>query len=89
MRTGRHKGGEARAHQLGHEGFVEMGKKGGLAGHGHDPYQAAAKQGVHIDEPSRAKSWSQAELAATAWKPRSILRKVNYGIQNLLLNCSF
>ena len=50
MRSGRHKGGETRAHQLGHEGFEEMGRKGGLASHGGDPYQAAAKQGVHIDE---------------------------------------
>ncbi|KAG0625515.1 hypothetical protein M758_2G061300 [Ceratodon purpureus] len=50
LAEGRHKGGETRARQLGHEGFVEMGKKGGLASHGADPYQAAAKQGVHIDE---------------------------------------
>lgn len=50
LAEGRHKGGETRAHQLGHEGFVEMGKKGGLASHGADPYQAAIKQGVEIDE---------------------------------------
>jgi len=37
---GRHKGGETWAQQLDHEGFVEMGKKGGLASYGADPYEA-------------------------------------------------
>lgn len=50
LAQGRHKGGETRAQQLGHEGFVEMGKKGGLASHGADPYEAAIQKGVEIDE---------------------------------------
>ena len=29
--AGRSRGGQARAEQLGHEGYVEMGKKGGSA----------------------------------------------------------
>ena len=37
MFSGRHKGGIHRAQELGHEGYHEMGKKGGLARSGEDP----------------------------------------------------
>jgi len=48
--TGRSKGGQTRAEQLGHEGYQEMGKKGGLSSNGQDSETAAAEKGVEIDE---------------------------------------
>lgn len=46
----RSKGGKTRATQLGHEGYAEMGKKGGLASNGADPDETAEEKNVDIDE---------------------------------------
>jgi hypothetical protein len=48
--AGRSKGGQARAEQLGHEGYVEMGKKGGSATNEQSGGDAAAAAGREIDE---------------------------------------
>lgn len=48
--AGRSKGGKTRASQLGHEGYAEMGKKGGLASNGADPNESAEAQDIDIDE---------------------------------------
>ncbi|KAH9533563.1 hypothetical protein CY35_18G059200 [Sphagnum magellanicum] len=50
LAEGRSKGGQTRAEQLGHEGYQEMGKKGGLSSSGQDSETAAAEKGVEIDE---------------------------------------
>ena len=50
MHAGRSKGGKTRAQQLGHDGFAEMGKKGGLASNGADSDESAAAQDIDIDE---------------------------------------
>ena len=54
--AGRHKGGIHRAQELGHEGYHEMGKKGGLASSGEDPEQRAQREGIQIDESKFRKS---------------------------------
>lgn len=48
--AGRSKGGKTRSAQLGHDGYAEMGKKGGLASNGADPEKSAAEQDINIDE---------------------------------------
>ena len=48
--AGRSKGGQARAEQLGHDGYVEMGKKGGSATNEQSGGDAAAAAGREIDE---------------------------------------
>ena len=48
--AGRSKGGQTRAEQLGHEGYVEMGKKGGSATNEQSGGDAAATAGREIDE---------------------------------------
>lgn len=50
LAEGRSKGGKTRANQLGHDGYAEMGKKGGLASSGADPNESAAAQDIDIDE---------------------------------------
>lgn len=47
---GRSRGGQTRAQQLGHEGYVEMGKKGGSAASEESGGDAAAIAGNSIDE---------------------------------------
>lgn len=66
IHSGRSKGGHTRADQLGHEGFVEMGRKGGLASHGADPYQLAAHLGRDIDEKKFMSPEAIAELERRA-----------------------
>ncbi|GAQ78674.1 Em protein [Klebsormidium nitens] len=56
LAEGRHKGGIHRREELGHEGYHEMGKKGGLARSGEDPEQRAQEEGIHIDESKFRKS---------------------------------
>ncbi|GAQ78673.1 Em protein [Klebsormidium nitens] len=56
LAEGRHKGGLHRAQEPGHEGYHEMGKKGGLASSGDDPEQRAQREGIHIDESKFRKS---------------------------------
>ena len=48
--AGRSKGGQTRAEQLGHDGYVEMGKKGGSATSEQSGGDAAAAAGREIDE---------------------------------------
>jgi hypothetical protein len=48
--AGRSKGGQTRAEQLGHEGYVEMGKKGGSATADMPGGEAAEVAGREIDE---------------------------------------
>ena len=52
--AGRHKGGksggEARAEQMGREGYQEMGRKGGLSTMEKSGEEAAKEKGVEIDE---------------------------------------
>lgn len=48
--TGRSKGGQARAEQLGHDGYVEMGKKGGSTTNEQSGGDAAVAVGHAIDE---------------------------------------
>ena len=48
--AGRSKGGQTRAEQLGHEGYVEMGKKGGSATNDMSGGEAADAAGREIDE---------------------------------------
>jgi hypothetical protein len=48
--AGRSKGGQTRAEQLGHDGYVEMGKKGGSATNEQSGGDAAAAAGREIDE---------------------------------------
>eukprot|EP00850_Spirogloea_muscicola_P007194 SM000036S13238 [mRNA] locus=s36:64323:65023:- [translate_table: standard] len=48
--TGRSKGGQTRAEELGPEGYHEMGKKGGLSSSGADGGERAAQEGIPIDE---------------------------------------
>ena len=48
--AGRSKGGQTRAEQLGHEGYVEMGKKGGSATNDLSGGEAADAAGREIDE---------------------------------------
>ncbi|XP_024398409.1 protein EMB-1 [Physcomitrium patens] len=50
LAEGRSKGGQARAEQLGHEGYVEMGKKGGSATTDMSSGGAAEAAGRGIDE---------------------------------------
>nr|PNR30596.1 hypothetical protein PHYPA_026912 [Physcomitrium patens] len=47
---GRSKGGQTRAEQLGHEGYTEMGKKGGSATNEMSGGEAAEAAGREIDE---------------------------------------
>ncbi len=48
--AGRSRGGQARSEQLGHEGYVEMGKKGGSTTSEMSGGDAAAAAGRDIDE---------------------------------------
>jgi len=48
--AGRSKGGQTRSEQLGHEGYQEMGKKGGSATSEQSGGDAAAAAGREIDE---------------------------------------
>ncbi|KXG21764.1 hypothetical protein SORBI_3009G104500 [Sorghum bicolor] len=46
----RSRGGQTRREQLGHEGYSEMGKKGGLSSTEESGGERAAREGVDIDE---------------------------------------
>lgn len=48
--AGRSRGGQTRKEQLGHEGYREMGKKGGLSTTEESGGERAAREGVPIDE---------------------------------------
>lgn len=48
--AGRSRGGQTRKEQLGHEGYQEMGRKGGLSNSGMSGGERAAEEGVEIDE---------------------------------------
>lgn len=48
--AGRSRGGQTRREQLGHEGYSEMGKKGGLSTNEESGGERAAREGVDIDE---------------------------------------
>ena len=48
--AGRSKGGQTRVEQLGHDGYVEMGKKGGYATSEQSGGDATAGAGREIDE---------------------------------------
>eukprot|EP00897_Mesotaenium_endlicherianum_P001861 jgi/Mesen1/1702/ME000138S00560 len=50
LAEGRSKGGQSRAHELGTEGYQEMGKKGGLSSSGRSGEEAAEEKGIDIDE---------------------------------------
>ncbi|PRQ42895.1 em protein H5-like [Rosa rugosa] len=50
LAEGRHKGGETRREQIGHEGYHEMGKKGGLSTIEKSGGERAAEEGIPIDE---------------------------------------
>lgn len=48
--SGRHKGGMTRAEELGHEGYSEMGRKGGLTTNDKSGEERAQEEGIEIDE---------------------------------------
>ena len=48
--AGRHKGGHHRAQELGHEGYSEMGKKGGLSTMEQSGGERAQEEGIPLDE---------------------------------------
>ncbi|CAK9319864.1 unnamed protein product [Citrullus colocynthis] len=50
LAEGRSRGGQTRKEQLGHEGYQEMGRKGGLSNTGMPGGERAAEEGVEIDE---------------------------------------
>lgn len=50
-----------------------MGKKGGLASHGADPYQAAIKQGIVLDERKFMNETSIEELDRRARKGETVV----------------
>ncbi|KGN54388.1 protein EMB-1 [Cucumis sativus] len=50
LAEGRSRGGQTRKEQLGHEGYQEMGRKGGLSNTGMSGGERAAEEGVEIDE---------------------------------------
>ncbi len=54
--AGRSRGGQARAGQLGSEGYQEMGKKGGLATTDMSGGEAAAEKGIKLDESKFTKN---------------------------------
>jgi len=54
--AGRSRGGQARAGQLGTEGYQEMGKKGGLATTDMSGGEAAAEKGIKLDESKFTKN---------------------------------
>ncbi|KAG6547987.1 hypothetical protein Mapa_010809 [Marchantia paleacea] len=60
---GARKGGRARAEQLGHEGYQEMGRKGGLATNDKSGEEAAAEKSIKIDE---AKYKTKSKLSKVA-----------------------
>ena len=50
MHAGRSRGGQTRKEQLGHEGYSETGKKGGLSTTEKSGGERAAREVVDIDE---------------------------------------
>lgn len=60
---GGRKGGQARAAQMGREGYQEMGRKGGLATKDMSGEEAAREKGIEIDE---AKYKTKSELSDVA-----------------------
>lgn len=53
---GRSKGGKSRAEDLGHEGYQEMGKKGGLSTSDKSGGERAEEEGIEIDESKYTKA---------------------------------
>ncbi|KAM5556706.1 hypothetical protein ABKV19_024207 [Rosa sericea] len=50
LAEGRSKGGQTRKEQIGHEGYQEMGRKGGLSTGDESGGERAAREGIPIDE---------------------------------------
>lgn len=50
MKLGRSKGGQTRKEQIGHEGYQEMGRKGGLSTSDEPGGELAAREGIPIAE---------------------------------------
>eukprot|EP00897_Mesotaenium_endlicherianum_P004085 jgi/Mesen1/3704/ME000202S02789 len=56
LATGRSKGGQSRSSELGHEGYQEMGKKGGLSNSEQSGGEAAEAKNIDIDESKFTKN---------------------------------
>ncbi|PON92196.1 Stress induced protein [Trema orientale] len=50
LAEGRSRGGQRRSEQLGHEGYQEMGRKGGLSTMDKSGGERAAEEGIESDE---------------------------------------
>ncbi|KAF9596427.1 hypothetical protein IFM89_011256 [Coptis chinensis] len=50
LAEGRSRGGQTRKEQIGHEGYQEMGKKGGLSTNDKSGGERAEEEGIEIDE---------------------------------------
>ncbi|KAF4379088.1 hypothetical protein CsatB_000396 [Cannabis sativa] len=50
LAEGRSRGGQTRSEQLGHEGYQEMGRKGGLSTTDKSGGERAEEEGIQIDE---------------------------------------
>ncbi|XP_038684374.1 protein EMB-1-like isoform X2 [Tripterygium wilfordii] len=50
LAEGRSRGGQTRKEQIGHEGYQEMGRKGGLSTTDKSGGERAAEEGIEIDE---------------------------------------